>query len=99
MAAGGGLSGEAQKRLYAAYIAELGLDQPITIQFLTYVSNLARGDLGISFSRSPARVQNLISQALPWTIALQVPAILIGWVLGNVLGVLAAYKRGWLDRA
>jgi peptide/nickel transport system permease protein len=68
------------------------------MQFLIYLGNLGRGDLGVSFSHSPARVQTLIAQALPWTIALQLPAILIGWVLGNLLGVLAAYKRGWLDR-
>lgn len=98
MALGGGLSGEAQKRIYAAYIAEFGLDQPLAVQFLTYISRLAQGDLGISFARSPARVQDLIAQALPWTIALQLPAILIGWILGNLLGVLAAYKKSWLDR-
>ncbi|MBZ0298096.1 MAG: ABC transporter permease [Anaerolineae bacterium] len=98
MATGGGLSGEAQQRIYAAYIAEFGLDQPITSQFVTYVSRLAQGDLGISFARSPARVQQLIGQALPWTIALQLPAIIIGWTLGNILGALAAYKKGWLDR-
>ena len=34
----------------------------------------------------------------PWTIALQLPAILIGWVVGNTLGALAAYKGGWFDR-
>jgi peptide/nickel transport system permease protein len=54
--------------------------------------------MGISFARSPARVQNLIAQSLPWSVALQLPAILIGWFLGNSLGVLAAYKKGVLDR-
>lgn len=68
------------------------------MQFLIYLRNLAQGDLGISFARAPARVQEMIAQALPWTIALQLPAIVIGWVLGNVLGALAAYKGGWLDR-
>jgi peptide/nickel transport system permease protein len=98
MAGGGGLSGERLQKIYAVYIAEFGLDQPIWIQFLIYLRNLARGDLGISFARSPARVQEMIFQALPWTIALQLPAILIGWIVGNLLGALAAYKGGWLDR-
>ncbi|MCL6568874.1 MAG: ABC transporter permease, partial [Meiothermus silvanus] len=46
----------------------------------------------------PARVNDLIAASLPWTIALQLPAILVGWILGNLLGVLAAYKGGAFDR-
>ncbi|GAB4424847.1 MAG: ABC transporter permease [Anaerolineae bacterium] len=98
MSAGGGMSGEGLRRIHEAYIAEFGLDQPIGVQFLTYLGKLARGDLGTSFARSPARVQDLIGEALPWTIALQLPAILVGWIVGNTLGALAAYKKGWLDR-
>src|SRR5690606_17163803 len=98
MASGGGVSGEALERIYATYISEFGLDQPLGVQFLTYLSRLAQGDLGASFGRSPSRVQDLIAEALPWTIALQLPAILVGWLLGNILAVLAAYKKGWLDR-
>ncbi len=98
MLAGGGVSGEAMQRMYKAYMAEFGLDKPLWMQFLIYLGNLARGDLGASFRQYPARVSTLIAQALPWTIALQLPAILIGWIGGNVLGALAAYKNGWLDR-
>ncbi len=98
MSQGGGVSGESLEKLYAAYIAEFGLDQPMWRQFTIYVGRLAQGDLGTSFARSPARVQYLIMQALPWTIALMLPAILLGWIVGNILGALAAYKGGWLDR-
>ena len=98
MGAGGGVSGEAQERIYNFYITEFGLDKPLGEQFLTYIGKLARGDLGISFARSPTRVDTLIAQALPWTIALQLPAILVGWILGNILGAVSAYRRGWLDR-
>src|SRR5690606_37374833 len=98
MSAGGGVSGEAMQRIYATYIEEFGLDQPIGVQFLTYLGKLAQGDLGASFARSPTPVQQLIGEALPWTIALQLPAILVGWIVGNTLGALAAYKKGWLDR-
>lgn len=99
MGAGGGITGEALQRVYAAYIEEFGLDKSLVEQFFTYVSRLVQGDLGISFALAPARVQDLIARALPWSIALQLPAILIGWTLGNVLGALAAYKKGWLDRS
>ena len=98
MASGGTMSGEALQKIHEAYIAQFGLDKPIYIQFFYYVGSLLRGDMGVSFARSPARVQDLIMQALPWTIALQLPAILIGWFVGNILGVFVAYKKGMLDR-
>jgi peptide/nickel transport system permease protein len=43
-------------------------------------------------------VSHLIGQALPWSIAIQLPAIIVGWVVGNMLGALAAFKGGWVDR-
>ncbi len=94
----GGAIGEAQQKIYQAYIAEFGLDKPLWEQFLVYVGNLAHGDLGRSFSQYPTPVGTLISQALPWTVVLQLPAILVGWIVGNVLGVLTAYRKGWLDK-
>jgi len=98
MAAGGGAEGESLRRIYQLYISEFGLDRPMWEQFLVYLGNLARGDLGTSFSVFPARVSDLIARALPWTIALQLPAILLGWLIGNLLGALAAYRGGWFDR-
>lgn len=99
MGAGGGVSGASLERVYRAYIEEFGLNKPMGEQFLIYIGKVVRGDLGTSFARSPKTVQDMITEALPWTIALQLPAILIGWTLGNLLGVLAAYKKGILDRA
>jgi len=98
MTSGGTLTAESAARLYKAYITQFGLDQPMSRQFVLYLRNLLRGDLGVSFGRPPARVQDLIFQSLPWTLALQLPAIVTGWIVGNVLGVLTAYLRGWLDR-
>lgn len=94
----GGVMGEARRIIYETYMREFGLDRPLLAQFGTYLANLARGDLGTSFGNHPAKVNDLIASALPWTIALQLPAILVGWILGNVLGVLAAYRRGNFDR-
>ncbi len=53
---------------------------------------------GTSFGQYPASVNSLIAAALPWSLVLQVPAILIGWIVGNVLGAIAAFKGGWFDR-
>ncbi len=67
-------------------------------QFVTYLGMSLRGDLGSSIQQYPKRVSELILNALPWTIALQLPTIIFGWLIGNVLGALAAYKRGAFDK-
>lgn len=95
--ASGGLEGQAAKQVYEAYVRKFGLDQPVWVQFGLYLQNLAHGDLGTSFLLS-APVRDLIGQALPWTLALQVPAVLVGWIIGNMLGAVAAYRGGWFDR-
>jgi peptide/nickel transport system permease protein len=98
MTRGGGSSGEAARQTYENYMREFGLDKPLWQQFLTYVGNLFRGDLGTSFAQYPASVNSLVGQALPWSLVLQIPAILIGWIAGNALGAIAAFKGGWFDR-
>jgi len=67
-------------------------------QFLRYVSLSAQGDLGTSILQHPRRVSEIIGKALPWTLALQLPTIVVGWLVGNLLGALAAYYRGVFDR-
>jgi len=66
-------------------------------QFFTYVGKTLQGDLGTSFQNSKA-VTEVIGDAVPWTISLQLPTIIFGWIVGNLLGALAAYKRGTFDR-
>jgi peptide/nickel transport system permease protein len=94
----GGAAGPAQVKMYQEYVKEFGLNDPIWQQFFDYVGNLLHGDMGKSFAQYPTPVTTLIGQALPWTIVLQVPAILIGWIVGNVLGVMVAYRKGLLDK-
>jgi peptide/nickel transport system permease protein len=98
MTRGGGATGEAAKQTYETYMAEFGLDKPLWQQFFIYVGNLFQGDLGTSFGQYPASVNSLIAQALPWSLVLQIPAILVGWIVGNILGAIAAFKGGWFDR-
>src|SRR5262249_5375673 len=57
-----------------------------------------KGDLGTSILQYPRSVSDIIKSALPWTLALQLPTIVFGWIVGNMLGALAAYKRGIFDR-
>ena len=98
LARGGGTGGEQLQQVHEHFMQEFGLNQPLWQQFLTYVGNVLQGDFGTSFGQYPASVGSLIMQALPWTLAIQVPAIIVGWVLGNILGAVAAFKGGWFDR-
>jgi peptide/nickel transport system permease protein len=76
----------------------LGLDQPIYIQFLTWVGNLLQGDFGISiFSNRP--VTTLVAQRLEPTVALAAATILVAIVIAVPMGVIAAWKtNSWVDR-
>jgi len=67
-------------------------------QFGNYIKMCLVGDLGTSFQKYPKKVIDVIKEAVPWTIALQLPTILFGWIVGNVLGALAAYRRGVFDK-
>lgn len=86
------------QQVYTQYTEMFGLDKSIPEQFALYVKNLVHGDLGVSFTFYPREVSDLIGSAIGWTIALQVPAILVGWILGNILGAVAAYIKGAFDK-
>jgi peptide/nickel transport system permease protein len=55
-----------------------------------------RGDFGLSISAYPAKVSSIISTALMWTILLGVVTLLLSFVLGTILGVVVAWRRGGL---
>ncbi len=77
----------------------LGLDQPIHIQFFTWIWQIVRGDLGVSlFTGLP--VTTLIAQRLEPTVMLATTTIIFSVIVAVPLGVLAAWKAGtWIDRA
>jgi peptide/nickel transport system permease protein len=74
------------------------LPTSLPIQFGRYLLLSVQGDLGTSILQYPRRVTEVIASALPWTLALQLPTIVLGWLVGNTLGALAAYFRGVTDR-
>jgi len=93
-----GIEAEHTRQMIEHYSEQFGVNRPLYQQFFFYVGNLFKGDMGASFSQYPRPVTDIISSALPWTIGLMLPAILVGWIIGNVLGALAAYIRKGFDK-
>lgn len=79
--------------------ANLGLDQPIPVQYLKWAAAIGRGDFGRSYTDGRP-VMELIGDRLPNTLLLSSAALLLALVLGLGAGIVAALKRGALvDRA
>ena len=85
------------QKIYEQYANQFGTNKPILQQFLVYVNNVFHGNLGVSFSQYPRPVSDIIGSAIWWTIGLQFPAIIVGWIIGNLLGALAAYLKKGFD--
>jgi peptide/nickel transport system permease protein len=81
------------------YEKKFGLDQPLWKQYVRYLGDILRFDLGYSLAKYPTRVSTLISQALPWTIALLTVTTLLAFTLGTILGGLLAWPGSprWLQ--
>jgi ABC-type dipeptide/oligopeptide/nickel transport system permease component len=78
---------------------QLGLDDPIPVQYGRYLGSALQGDLGESI-RNSVPVSEAIAEQLPYTVALAFSAMTIALVLGFTLGLLAALNQGsWLDTA
>jgi peptide/nickel transport system permease protein len=69
-----------------------GLDQPIHVQFVKWISNVAQGDLGESF-RYRRPVASLIAERVPYTLQLALLALLFDAVIGIALGIFSAVKQ------
>ena len=72
----------------------LGLNEPLWNQYITYITNFFRGEMGVSFSRYPAEVSDILWNALPRTLVLFLTATLFAYWLGFKSGKLIAWNRG-----
>jgi len=78
---------------------QLGLDQPLSVQYIHYWTGVLHGDLGTSI-RLHETVAHLIEQRYPYTLALTVAALVLALVLALPAGILAAVRRGqWIDQS
>jgi peptide/nickel transport system permease protein len=83
----------ASEALTGYYTKAFGFDVPIWEQYLNFWAALFHGDLGRSIANFPTPVSELIMGALPYTLALLVPAILLSFWTGNKAGALAARRK------
>jgi peptide/nickel transport system permease protein len=81
------------ERLVKTYEEKFGLNQPLWKQYLSYMSDIIRFDLGVSIANFPSKVIDIILRALPWTIGLLLVATLVAFVVGTLLGALAAWPK------
>lgn len=87
----GGYAPADMENIVAAYNTKFGLDKPLIQQYFDYLGSIARFDMGVSISKYPKTVMQLIGDSLPWTIGLLFVTSILSFVIGNLLGALAAW--------
>lgn len=79
--------------MVAAYEEKFGLNRPLWEQYLLYLGDMARLNLGYSIANFPKTVNELIGEALPWTIRLLTVTTILAFLIGSALGALIAWPR------
>lgn len=80
----GGYIQQGMEEMIRAYEAKFGLDKPLWRQYLSYVGDMMRFNLGYSISNYPKTVMQLIWESLPWTLGLVTVTILISFSVGKI---------------
>ncbi|MFW5685483.1 MAG: ABC transporter permease, partial [Spirochaetota bacterium] len=91
-----GIRADSARLLTSYYTQAFGLDVPMWQQYVNYWRALFQGDFGTSIYLFPAPVIQVIRNAVPYSLALMLPAILLSWWAGNKFGAFAA-RREKLD--
>jgi peptide/nickel transport system permease protein len=92
----GQMTTEAVQSLYVLF----GLDsnESMAEQYVRYLGQLLRGDLGLSFTFFPSPVTDVISDGLPWTVGLVGITTVLGFLIGTATGAVVGWRRGtWVD--
>lgn len=85
-----GMSAEDRQEMIKLY----GLDKPLYVQYVQYIVNVFRGDLGFSFLYYPSKVWDVIMERLPWTILLLGSSTALSILVGLLLGAYSAWNFG-----
>lgn len=83
---------EQSEQMIETWRVRFGLDAPIYLQYLRYIGNSFRFDLGYSMAYFPTTVNEMVRRAMPWTIGLLSLATLISFVIGNAIGAVLGWR-------
>ena len=86
-------TGSVSEQVVEAVEREYGLDRPLGEQFLTYMGNLLRGDLGISYEDPGVKVTEIIGRTWGITASLGVPALIVAILAGTAFGIARAVSK------
>ncbi|MBW7886235.1 MAG: ABC transporter permease [Caldilineaceae bacterium] len=87
-------------RSQAAALFAIDLDAPFWKQYVDYLGNLMRGDIGVSLTSPGTSVTSIIARFLPWTLFSVGLGLMLSFTFGVLLGLMMAYRReGLLDHA
>jgi peptide/nickel transport system permease protein len=93
LARNGGFAPDDLEKIVAAMQTQFGLDRPLWEQYLSYVGSVMHLDFGYSLKSYPSTVTDLIAQSLPWTIGLLIVTTILSFIIGNLLGAIAAWPK------
>lgn len=71
-----------------------GLNEPLGVQYLTYLKNILKGDFGISFIKPSRTVNDIINQGFPVSARVGALAVVYALIMGTILGVISALRKG-----
>ena len=89
----GGFAPADLEKIIASYSAQFGLNKPLYQQYFDYMWGILHLDFGYSLGKYPLTVMQLIEQALPWTIVLLLVTTVFSFIIGNLMGAIAAWQR------
>jgi peptide/nickel transport system permease protein len=79
--------------LYKTFAQSFGLNVPLWRQYLDFWHGVLTGNMGISISDAPNSVTSIVFGAMPYTLALLIPAVALSYIVGNRLGAAAARRK------
>ena len=87
----GGFSAGELEKIVESYSKAFGLDKPLIQQYFDYIGGVMTLDFGVSLNKFPKTVLMLIAESLPWTIGLILVTTILSFVIGKLVGALAAW--------
>ena len=90
----GQIDAEAYEQMREVLTQNFGLEGTLWEQYTGYMKRvILTQDFGLSLSNYPTSVIDLIAKALPWTMGLMLTSMIISWLIGNTIGLLAGFRK------